>query len=210
MSEPAPSNRMPPARPWLPSRKALVAVAIAFAAGLLLFLALWLDMRDNNSFYRTAEAPRSLEGQVFAPLPVPAPADDNGHLENGEDEDARSKPAAFPAAPVAQAPAPAPAAPVAPVPAPASADSVPRLVSSPAPRYPRSAQRRGIEGEVLLRVHVGTDGEPEGIDLVRGSGSRELDRAAVEGVRRWRFAPAMRNGQAVDATVQVPITFDLQ
>jgi protein TonB len=63
---------------------------------------------------------------------------------------------------------------------------------------------------VLLRIHVGPDGEPQAIDLVQGSGARELDRAAVEAVRRWRFAPAMRGGQPVAASVQVPITFNLE
>lgn len=212
MPDPAPSHHTPSglraAPAWMPSRRALLAVAVAFAAGLLLFLALWLDMRDNNSFYRTIEAPRSIEGQVFAPLPVPAPAGEDGHLGRSEDEEAPASPA-FPAAP-APAPAPAPVAPP-PPPAPvaAASDSAPRLLSSPSPRYPRDAQRRGISGTVLLRVHVGTDGAPDGIDLVQGSGSRDLDRAAVEGVRRWRFAPAMRNGQPVEAAVQVPITFDL-
>ncbi len=212
MPDPAPSRHtrstgLHAAPAWLPSRRALLAVAVAFAAGLLLFLALWLDMRDNNSFYRTIEAPRSVEGQVFAPLPVPAPAGEDGQLGRAEDE-AQPAPPAFPAAP-APAPAPAPVAPPPPAPAAATADSAPRLLSSPAPRYPRDAQRRGLSGTVLLRVHVGTDGAPIGIDLVQGSGSRELDRAAVEGVRRWRFAPAMRNGQPVEAAVQVPITFNL-
>ena len=193
---------------WLPSRRALLAVAVAFAAGLLLFLALWLDMRDNNHFYRTIEAPRGLEGQVFAPLPVPAPAGEEGHLGRAEEDEQPERPA-FPAAP-GPAPAPAPVA-AAPAPAPAAtaADSAPRLLSSPPPRYPREAQRRGASGTVLLRVHVGTDGSPASIDLVQGSGSRELDRAAFDAVRRWRFAPAMRGGQPVEAAVQVPITFNL-
>jgi protein TonB len=209
MPNPAPADERPHThRSWLPSRKALVAVAIAFAAGLLLFVALWIDMRDNNDFYRTAEAPRSVEGQVFAPLPVPAPAGDDGHL-GGEEE------AQAPAAPVFQAPSPA-TAPVAPAPAApapptaAAIDSAPRLLSSPAPRYPRAAQRRGLSGTVLLRIHVGADGEPQSVDLVQGSGARELDRAAVEAVRRWRFAPATRGGQPVEGSVQVPITFNLK
>lgn len=214
MSNPS-SNRMPSESrmpSWLPSRRALLAVAIAFAAGLLLFLALWLDIRDNNDFYRTAEAPRSLEGQVFAPLPVPAPAGEDGHLEarDGDGSDAPSTAAAPP--PAVSAPAePAPVAPPAPAaPTAAAADSAPRLLSSPAPRYPRNAQRRGIAGTVMLRVHVGADGEPRDIDLIEGSGSHDLDRAATEAVRRWRFAPAMRGGQPVEAAVQVPITFNLK
>jgi protein TonB len=194
---------------WLPSRGALLAVAIAFVAGLLLFLALWLDMRDNNTFYRTAEAPRSLEGQVFAPLPVPTPAGEDGHLDSPAGDGDAPPTAATPPPPARAPVAPAPVAPPVPeAPAAAAADSAPRLLSSPAPRYPRNAQRRGIGGTVLMRVHVGTDGKPEDIDLIAGSGSHDLDRAATEAVRRWWFAPAMRGGQPVEAAVQVPITFN--
>ena len=205
-----PSKTPSPASAWWPSRRALLAMAIAFAAGLLLFLALWLDKRDRNNFYRAVEAPRSTEGQVFAPLPVPAPAGDDGHL-GGEDDTGGPLPAPGPAPrPVAPAPlpsntpAPAPAAPV------ASADTAARALSTPAPRYPREAQRRGVAGTVLLRVHVRADGDAGDIDLVQGSGSRDLDRAAVDAVRRWRFAPATRNGQPVESAVQVPIAFNLK
>ena len=205
-----PPNPPPPAHPWLPSRKAWLAMAIAFAAGLLLFVALWLDKRDSNNFYRTTEAPRSLEGQVFAPLPVPAPAGEDGHLGGEDDDSDRPLPTRPPVpAPVATAPlpasvpVPAPAAPV------ASAETPARALSTPAPRYPREAQRRGVAGTVLLRVHVRTNGDAGAIDLVQGSGSRDLDRAAVDAVRRWRFAPAMRDGQPVESSVQVPIAFNL-
>jgi protein TonB len=197
---------------WWPSRKALLVAAIAFAAGLLLFLLLWLDQRDNNDFYRSGSAPLGTQGQQFEPLPTPLPAggtDDNASgLGDVEQAPAGGQP------PIAEAP-PAPAAPLesAPPPPPpaAIADSaVPQPVSSPAPRYPRVAQRRGDSGTVLLRVHVGPDGVPYSVDLVQGSGSRELDRAASDAVRRWRFRPAVRNGQAVAGTVQVPITFNLE
>ncbi len=199
-----------PAHPWRPSRRALLAMAIAFGAGLLLFLALWLDKRDSNNFFRTVEAPRSIGGQVFAPLPVPAPADEDGHL-GGEDDSVGPVPApaqaprpAEPPPVPANVPAPAPTAPV------ASADTPARPLSTPAPRYPREAQRRRIEGTVLLRVHVSAGGDAAQIDLVQGSGSRDLDHAAVEAVRRWRFAPATHDGQPVESAVQVPIAFHLQ
>jgi len=87
-------------------------------------------------------------------------------------------------------------------------DSPPVPVSSPAPAYPRAALRRGESGEALLRVHVGTDGVPFAVDLVRSSGSRLLDRAATDAVRRWRFNPAMSGGRPVAAPVQVPIAFN--
>lgn len=206
-----PSNIPPPAHPWLPSRRALLAMAIAFAAGLLLFVALWLDKRDGNNFYRTVEAPRSTEGQVFAPLPVPAPAGEDGHL-GGEDDGDSQQAAPGPARPGPVAAAPLPSvvpAPASAAPA-ASADVPARPVSTPAPRYPPEAQRRGVAGTVLLRVHIRADGDAGDIDLVQGSGSRDLDRAAVDAVRRWRFAPATRNGQPVESSVQVPIAFNLK
>lgn len=197
---------------WLPSRGALLAAAIAFVVGLLIFIALWLDQRNNNNFYRSLEAPRSIAGQVFDPLPVPLPAGADNASGLGQPGDI---PVGGAEAPIRNTiPVGPPIAPAPPVAAPAAptvvADrSTPQPVRSPAPRYPRDAQRRGQSGTVLLRVHVDRNGEPSGVDLVQSSGSRSLDRAAVDAVRRWRFDPAIANGQPIDGVVQVPITFNL-
>ena len=43
--------------------------------------------------------------------------------------------------------------------------------------------------------------------MIRRSGSRALDRAAVDAVRQWTFEPAVRGGRTVAADVQVPVTF---
>lgn len=77
------------------------------------------------------------------------------------------------------------------------------------PEYPREAQRRGVSGRVLLRVDVGADGAATNVDFVQRSGSPELDRAAMNAVRKWRFAPARRDGKPVASSVQVPIDFVL-
>ncbi|WP_261347357.1 energy transducer TonB [Cognatiluteimonas sedimenti] len=198
---------------WWPSRKALLVAAIAFAAGLLLFLLLWLDQRNNNNFYRADGIPSSAEGQRFEPLPAPLPAAEGRDNASGMG-DAGPDPVDGEPPRMVEAPQ-APVAPAAPPPPPAPAATiadrtVPQPLSSPAPRYPRDAQRRGETGTVLLRVHVGPDGKPYSVDLVQGSGSRALDRAASDAVRRWRFRPAVRNGEAVAGAVQVPITFNLQ
>ena len=72
-----------------------------------------------------------------------------------------------------------------------------------------AARRRGIEGEVLVRVAVGLDGGAKRVEVVRSSGSPLLDQAAVEGLERWRFEPARAAGQPVAATVEIPVTFRL-
>lgn len=221
MSAPAPQTD-PPAQPpqgarkrhdWMPSRTALLVIAAAFVAGLLLFLALWLDQRDNNDFYKADGLPRSVEGQAFEPLPAPRPAGEDARVGDGEWEAGEAPP------PEAEAPAtpePPPLAPAGPVPGeaappPPMADaSRPRPVDAPPPDYPRDAMRRGQQGTVVLRVQVDARGNPGGIDIIERTGSRSLDRAAVDAVRRWRFAPAVRDGQPVAGTVDVPIEFTLQ
>jgi protein TonB len=46
--------------------------------------------------------------------------------------------------------------------------------------------------------------------LERTSGSSHLDEAAMEAVRRWRFTPAMRGKEVVEAWVLVPVEFQLR
>jgi protein TonB len=62
---------------------------------------------------------------------------------------------------------------------------------------------------VLLRVRVGADGLPEAVLIERGSGDRELDRAAQAAVRGWRFAPTLRDGVAVASEGLLPVEFSL-
>lgn len=198
---------------WRPSRRALLITLLAFAVGLLLFVLLWWRDRGTNDFYRAQTPPGTSQGQVFEPLPAPLPAGSGeaaGRLDQGGTAGEQAGSATVEPAP---APPPPPVAPPAPRPppqanvAPAPGDS-PVPVSAPAPGYPPDAFRRGESGTVLLRVHVGPDGIPYAVDLVRSSHSRSLDRAASDAVKRWRFRPAQRNGQPVAADVQVPITFN--
>jgi protein TonB len=191
---------------WRPSRRALIAIGVAFAIGLAMFLLLWWRDRGNE-FYRPEAAPQSGTDQQFEPLPAPLPASESGgdgHL--GEPaQDGASPSAATIEAPPAPLPRPQQAPPRPPV-AVAPTDA-PVPMSSPAPSYPPDALRNGESGTVLLRVHVGPDGIPYSIDLVQSSRSRALDRAASDAVRRWRFHPAQRGGQPVAGVVQVPIVF---
>jgi len=48
---------------------------------------------------------------------------------------------------------------------------------------------------------------PFNVTIVQRSGSRDLDRAATDAVRRWRFLPAQSNGQAVVGSIEVPFDF---
>lgn len=89
------------------------------------------------------------------------------------------------------------------------ADSRPFALDNPKPVYPLSARRRGVQGVVLLQVNVSDEGAVTGIHIMRSSGFRILDIAALNSVKRWRFMPALQGELKVNSTVQVPIRFVL-
>lgn len=92
-------------------------------------------------------------------------------------------------------------------PAPAGPDREATPLARVEPDYPVEAYRRREEGTVLVGATVGADGRPARVEVVRRSGFRDLDQAAVDAVRQWTFEPAVRGGRQVEAEVQVPVTF---
>ena len=194
---------------WRPSRRALLWVLGAFVVGLLLFLLVWRG--GDNDFYRAGPASPTAASPQYAPLPAPmagdsgevsdVPAPATSATEEGEEPRLVET---RPAPPPADAPAPAPAP--APRPAPV-ATSQPQPVSMPAPKYPAQALRSGEQGTVMVSAEISENGVPSAVEVARSSGSRQLDRAAVDAVRHWRFRPAMADGRPTAGRVQVPISF---
>lgn len=89
------------------------------------------------------------------------------------------------------------------------ADRGPEPVARVQPTYPPMAYRNREEGSVLVRADIDANGIPGDVILVRRSGSRELDNAALAAVRQWHFRPAIENGRAVASAVEVPVDFRL-
>ena len=77
------------------------------------------------------------------------------------------------------------------------------------PAYPSAPRRLGIQGTTLLRVHVLADGKIGDVLVDRSAGHPDLDRAAAEAVRRWRFEPARRGADPVAMWVLLPVEFRL-
>jgi protein TonB len=226
MSDPTPGtprDHAPLARPqpgrrraaadWRPSRRGLLLIAGALLVGIVLFAIVWRSDRADFYTVEPVIGPRSDDG--YAPLPAPLPAGKPRAASGMADADEREREAARMEEEQAQLEPPpgvetppeeiAPDAPVAPLAAGTSPEPIP--AQSPPPEYPRRALRRGIEGTVLVRAEVGPDGVPVSVSIVQGSRSRELDRAAVDAVRRWRFRPGQADGRPVAGSVVVPIEF---
>ena|SRR5271157_4609705 len=84
----------------------------------------------------------------------------------------------------------------------------PRAIYDPDPDYPKEARKAGKEGVVVLWLIVGSDGLPRDIKIAR-SLSPALDAAAVNAVKKWRFAPATKDGKPVAVQINVEINFRL-
>ena len=76
------------------------------------------------------------------------------------------------------------------------------------PEYPAEAALNGQQGVVVVVIHVSPAGTAVGVDLVRSSGYVLLDSAAREAVMRWRFLPAVKDGQPVASDMTMGFEFD--
>lgn len=79
----------------------------------------------------------------------------------------------------------------------------------PSAGYPVALKERGIEGTVWLRVQVSQDGQPAEVAILRGSGWRLFDEAALQAARGCRFIPARRGDERLASWVEFPMRFAL-
>ena len=192
----------------------LKIAGIAFCAGLLLFVLVWLNARRHDEVPVADPAQPQAEASNDTPLPEPLPASAGASdMPDARPEaPAEEKPqlvetAPAPPQPLAEAPTTAPTAPAAPAPASTPGDRPVPLPGQSPPTYPPAALRRGESGTVVVRVDVDAGGVPLDAKIVQRSGSRDLDRAALDAVRRWRFQPAQSNGQPMVGSVEIPFDF---
>jgi TonB family protein len=82
------------------------------------------------------------------------------------------------------------------------------VLSKPQPEYTNEAKQLKVQGDVILRVTFTASGRVLVQGVVHGLG-HGLDEEARRVAQQIRFRPATRNGQAVDMTTNITITFQL-
>ncbi|WP_300530720.1 energy transducer TonB [Maricaulis sp.] len=75
-----------------------------------------------------------------------------------------------------------------------------------APDYPRSAERRGLEGYVVIAYDIDESGDVVDATVAEAQPEGVFDRAALRAVNSWRFAEAA----AVTTGHQTRLNFALQ
>jgi protein TonB len=79
------------------------------------------------------------------------------------------------------------------------------LVQQRAPIYPEAARRLGVQGVVKLQATVGPNGRVTAVRVL--SGDPMLREASVNAVRQWVYRPAMLNGDPVESTADIVLSF---
>jgi TonB family protein len=86
----------------------------------------------------------------------------------------------------------------------------PSILEKAPPVYPKEAKEEGVQGIVLLRVALDTEGVPSDISVLR-SPDRRLSEAAQTAARQWRWEPARKSdGKPIAVYFTLTFNFKLQ
>ncbi len=85
-----------------------------------------------------------------------------------------------------------------------------RIVHLERPSYPPDCKAEGIEGTVMLRATIGTDGSVSNLERVNQLVDARLAEAAIAAVKQWRYQPTLLNGAPVEVLTDIQINFALQ
>jgi protein TonB len=77
------------------------------------------------------------------------------------------------------------------------------LTNQPTLDYPANA--RGQRGTVILQVLIGRDGTVQDAKFLQGS--LAFARAAIDGVKQWKFKPYAMNGRPVSVQTLLTMSF---
>jgi len=83
-----------------------------------------------------------------------------------------------------------------------------RLISSVPPEFPLAARTQHISGDVVVDALIDATGKVASMKIV--SGSALLRQAAMDALSKWRYQPALSNGQPVQTQLQLTIQFRLR
>jgi TonB family protein len=80
------------------------------------------------------------------------------------------------------------------------------VVNQVMPRYPISARPRAASGTVVLYAVIETDGSLSHIAVIQ-TVTADLDDAAIDGVRHWRYKPATCGQTPIRVETSIPVGF---
>jgi TonB family protein len=84
----------------------------------------------------------------------------------------------------------------------------PQKVVNVNPTYPQEAKDANIQGVVILEAIVAEDGSVREVEVLRSI--PQLDAAAIDAVKQWRFSPTLLNGVPTAVRITTTVSFTLR
>lgn len=78
------------------------------------------------------------------------------------------------------------------------------------PEWPKASLRNEETGTVTLSFLIGVDGRVADSKILKSSGFRDLDKAAVTGISKCRFKPGLTDGKPEQAWMQMQYVWTLE
>ncbi|MEQ9823144.1 MAG: energy transducer TonB [Puniceicoccaceae bacterium] len=85
-------------------------------------------------------------------------------------------------------------------------EEIPRAIRRIQPNYPAVLKRKNVEGLVSLIFVIDTNGSVLSPTIERST-HVEFEEPALDAIRRWKFTPGKRGGEAVKVRVRLPLQF---
>lgn len=87
--------------------------------------------------------------------------------------------------------------------------TAPVVISRVKPKYPEAARRARVQGVVIVEATVDWEGYVRDVRVLKGL-PMGLDAAAKLAVMQWKFEPATRRGEPVDAYTTLTVPFRVE
>lgn len=88
-------------------------------------------------------------------------------------------------------------------------DRRPEIMTPALPAYPEEARRRGIQGSVVIEVHIDEYGRVQEIGILEANPPGVFDAAVIEVYGKARYNPAVLNGRPVRYIGKYRVLFEL-
>ncbi|GEM_PF-5948278 len=88
-------------------------------------------------------------------------------------------------------------------------DRAPILLTEISPNYPEEALKNHMEGSVVLRLTVGTDGHVHDIKVIKST-DKIFEKPAIDAAKNLLFKPGQKDGKNVTVSIVMPIMFKIR
>jgi TonB family protein len=77
------------------------------------------------------------------------------------------------------------------------------------PVYPPELRNEGVVGGAVLELKVDAQGKLTSVRTLRAS-HPQFEQSATEAIKKWQFAPALKDGQPVESRSRIAFVFETQ